>query len=652
MALYTTLAEAKARLIPGRIKNPTIAGDKINRRWEKIDATQSQDLMASVPSTVVNPQADGETYTGTYAVGQQLAQAQGDRAVTITQELTLINTITSTIGTLQALSPLKEYNNEILRAFSLEEGEGDRIAWTYKNINPENRSIAMAYSDSDIESTVGANAGEYLSRRFIIQEDGTATFVIITEGHTWSAWGHDSYAADKTEYDNAGTANERERITKTWEGIRISDIATAVSNMRTGTNTAAESGYIITTASTRDNQDGSLTCVQVQKKQVDDQFVGNPNDDRTNPTKDAINPHGWDGGRIDYIEVVFDHFTQAGLNTAIGSLTPPGGSYIQTNIGETLAGDGLYNRVYRYELPVWSNSTNGGQATATVTNWRENYYSNTEPDGQGVTQYGIRASITESGTGVPIADLANARDNVTATNGYALTDVTARDDKNGSGTIRKAQTKKRGKTDEFRTTWVAGSGSQQEAEIVTWHDLSDTDADLVIADAKANTADMTGATYAASPASHVLKTVGKKPVRGVDSSGDQLFDVSRVTYIPRNSSGGWWGTLANGYIYIAYQRKRDLKYIGIEQLRTDSKANAQDFVDVDTSGSLSAYTKAAAAALFDAAEGGTGADWATAAGDGSMKLIGYDAGWKTGVFRQGQDMWLAYRVWAYQTPIT
>jgi len=141
-----------------------------------------------------------------------------------------------------------------------------------------------------------------------MQEDGTATFVIITEGHTWSAWGHDSYAADLTEYDKAGTANEREVITKTWEGIRISDVATATSNMRTGTGATVTAGYIIVSSSARDMQDGSLTCVQVQKKQVDDQFVGNPNNDRTNPTKDSVNPHGWDGGRIDYIEVVFEHF--------------------------------------------------------------------------------------------------------------------------------------------------------------------------------------------------------------------------------------------------------------------------------------------------------------------------------------------------------
>ena len=79
MALKTALTESLARLIPGRVKNPTIAGDKISRRWEFIDATTSDTLMATVPATVTNPLADGQTYTGSYAVGSQVAQAQDDR---------------------------------------------------------------------------------------------------------------------------------------------------------------------------------------------------------------------------------------------------------------------------------------------------------------------------------------------------------------------------------------------------------------------------------------------------------------------------------------------------------------------------------------------------------------------------------------------
>lgn len=191
MALLTTLPEGKARLVPGRTVTPTIAGDKLLRRWEYVDATYSDTLVTALKAiaTVVDPEADGQTYTGTYAVGSVTAQAQGDRSVTITQELTLINAITSTIGTLQALSPLKEYDNEILQAFSIQDGEADRISWTYKNIDPTDRAIAMAYSDANLETTLGANAGEYLARKFTVEEDGTGTFVIITEGHAWdSTW--------------------------------------------------------------------------------------------------------------------------------------------------------------------------------------------------------------------------------------------------------------------------------------------------------------------------------------------------------------------------------------------------------------------------------------------------------------------------------
>ena len=537
MALFTALTESEAKLIPGRVKTPSIAGDKISRRWEYIDATVADTLTASVPATVTDPYADGQKYEGTYAVGSQLAQAQDDRSVTVTQELTLINTLVSEADpiTLSTLSPLKEYDNEILRAFSLQEGEGDRISWTYKNINPANRAVAMAYSDAELETLLGADTGEYLSRSFTLEEDGTATFVIITEGHTWLAWGHDSSEEDKLDYDNAGTANERERITKTWVGIKFTDLADAIADIRIGTTTGAESGYIITSASVNDREDGSLTLVQTQKKQVDNVDAGN----LSSPQNDHVNPHGWDGGRIDTIETHYEHFTATGLATAISGEGVPTG-YVEVKVTESIDGDGLYSRIYYYQLPTFTNVTDpeGEGADKVITNQRIVGYTNQDPQNE---KFGVGSTVTDSSDGIPIADLAEVRDNQIADAGYAIQNVTVRDNKDGSGTLQRNQIKKRTKIQEFVTGFTSAQGTRAESQTVIWRDLSSTDADLIVADAIANEDAMTSATYASALTSHVLKRIETPFQTGVDSDGEQLFSVVRTTWIPTANGTSYSG---------------------------------------------------------------------------------------------------------------
>ena len=358
----------------------------------------------------------------------------------------------------------------------------------------------------------------------------------IYETVVWREWGKTyaggaSTAADTTAYDNAGTANERERITKTWLGVRKADIATAIAAIRTGdTGYTPESGYIITNAGVRDNQDGSITLVQVQKKQVNNKDAGTS----AAAIIDAVNPHGWDGGTISAIHTHYEHFTAAGLAAAISGEAAPtigGVQSVLAQVHETIDGDGLYSRVYRYEVPSFTNTSgstpNKGLANTRTLGWRN------MADPGGTPVEGLDVKLIDGGDGIPIAGLAEILGNQTPTSGYSIDALDISDNHNGSGNLRRTQTKQRGTGDNFYRHWVAANGRQEEQETVLWKNLTDENATTLYNNAKTYSTNLAHASATpVAPAGHKLRSVDRIP------HDNGLFDVLRVSFIPRFTGGG------------------------------------------------------------------------------------------------------------------
>jgi hypothetical protein len=513
MALFTTLAEDKARLIPGRTVNPTIAGDKLLRRWEYIDATVADTLVTTLKSTstVTNPQADGQTYTGKFAVGEVLAQAQGDRSVTVTQELTLVNEITSTIGTLQALSPLKEYDNEILRAFSLEEGEGDRILWRYLNIDPTDRSIAMAYSDSDLETTLGASSGTYLARSFDIQDDGTATFTIITEEHTWTTWtAHKAAGPDLIIRSDVGTdttdnqEGEVLSLRKIYYGVRIADVQTAVDECADGT-VAPDAGYVVMQCIGNDNQDGSATITQILVKSING---------RSESGSIQLNPHALQSGVTTNVVTVYRNFVRDQLPA--GSSVTEGGNVI-SNIPK-IQGDGLWSREVVTRVPTWT------------AKWDEN---NIEMQQANVSGYKLtennqvtgvaNSDLTESYTEAQTASDANTR---------VVTMVELIERANGERVIN--QTEKYASivtTDAGATVIRIGANvGNRDAALgrIWWRRTSAAKETLITGGAATSDYSYLGVDYTHTDVK-------------VTDNGDGTFDVYQLLTVPTSSTSAWGG---------------------------------------------------------------------------------------------------------------
>ena len=592
----------------------------ITRYWQGVDPSYDEAIIAARKSTVsrTNITVRGQTYTGTFAVSNVGSEPMpGDGAIKIIEVLTEVATPSSVL-TLATETPIRTQEDEILKLFDLETGVGDSVACVYANINQTARAYLMGLSSSTLVTiltgygsvawttshvyTAGdlvsntnylyvcatahtsgifaddLTAGKfvicgvkdvlsglwsYADRKFEDQKDNTAKFLVLAKKVAFQAWDHDSGVADMKEYSNAGTANEKEVITKTWLLIQNADLSTAIAALRTGTtHFAADNGYIITDAYVSDNGDGSLTLRQSQKKQVNAVNVCNTPAgieylDPTGPFSEETSAY------INYIDVHYEHFTAAGLATAIG--TPPTiQGYTLKSVTPSLNGDGLYSAIYHFEKPYFNNTA----PTRNVIHQRN------------VT--GLDYSKSDEANAIPSASLSNAFGAVTATSGYVLDSVQMRNNKNGSGSINVTQSALNATSTGYTHSYVPAYGRREETIHVLWKNLSATDKGSIYTDAVTNKANMANSSYNAAPAGHQLQNIM------CSDNGNNSWNVERVTCIPIWSEGtDWDGTssqefkeeyttakfrIASGKYYVRYFR------FHVFTLQTKSKGSADSWL--------------------------------------------------------------------------
>ena len=516
--LYTTVAEADARLV-GERGDVLVAGDILTREWPFVDATYADGLMATLllTKTVTSPLADSQTFTGTFAVSDVFSTASEDRSVTITQKLTLIDE-GGNLGT-----PIQMARVKIEEVFGLQEGTTNDVAYQYLYLHPEERTT---YDSVTVSVPSDPSGLAEKDRRWVVEGmgDRTASLFVLFRKIVWPAWGHDGSAADLTEYGNAGTANEKETITKTWENIANGDMATAISDIRLGTTTAAESGYIIVDTGIRDNHNGSLNIFQVQRKQVNDV------DEAPTASNDTfyVDPLGLEPGQIDEIRTIYDDFTKVGLTTAVAAESAPA-TYTTLGPRTSMKGNGLYRRVYTYRKATWPNTVTTG------TPAREEQ---TAAYG-GDSEKKIGAHRAESYYGLAIADAESVvqqlKDNTDDTT-QAVDWIRYNLGPQGSATVTRFRSEFN--TDILTTDALiqeirAVVGSQQAAYVRFWPALSPTDADTLVASGGVARSDFT-----ADAVVYSHSTVRRK----TDSAG--RVDVIQVGVVPEinfSGSGNWSG---------------------------------------------------------------------------------------------------------------
>ena len=191
MALLTAISDAEWRLISDE-GNPVVDGYKLTRMTAFINATVADTIFATAVAldTVVSPVADGQTYSGTFAMNKVTMDEGRDdnnqRYCNLIEDLTLVSAVAN-IAALVALNAIIIQDNEILNLFGItaELGEGDGIVYIYHNINPTERANCMGLSDSDLVSNLPGAGWSYLSREFKVMEDNTARFMVVFKKAAW-----------------------------------------------------------------------------------------------------------------------------------------------------------------------------------------------------------------------------------------------------------------------------------------------------------------------------------------------------------------------------------------------------------------------------------------------------------------------------------
>jgi len=205
----TTLAEDEARTaqIAGE---PASAGFALTRAWVYVDPHVADTLVATLNAvtTVVDPQGDGQTYSGTFVAGQVLQSENKDGSVTITQTLSKVTAIPD-FATLYALTPSeKRSTKEQVHPF---DSNGDYLVYTVnQTVTREIQTFRHLYSEyrttidaiTPTQLTAMAPSGfAFVNKDLKEEEDGSLTLDVVFQDIT----DKDIYLAQTVENAALGT---------------------------------------------------------------------------------------------------------------------------------------------------------------------------------------------------------------------------------------------------------------------------------------------------------------------------------------------------------------------------------------------------------------------------------------------------------------
>ena len=140
---------------------------------------------------------------------------------------------------------------------------------------------------------------------------------------------------------------------------------------------------------------------------------------------------------------------------------------------------------------------------------------------------GRRRSNAYTVDGVRTDDAETVRSGMSAESGFAIASTSATETGNGKARVSSRQVKINAEGDAvYETTYRPVFGRNNQTVVQRWTSITETLADQIVADAKANE-DSGGFTYSDPGAGYLLREVSK-----VQHDSDPLFDVIRITHVP------------------------------------------------------------------------------------------------------------------------
>lgn len=229
LGLATTLDQGEAWLKQSR-GSPQEAGFEIVQLWPWVDPQEADNLSVALNAitSVASPQADGETYSGSFVVSEIGDDRNGEGSIAIWRKLALYTDVTDEAS---LPTPEKHSRRMTLNRLGLEEGDDWDVLHIYSNINPADYLTVLSLSPTESGYTI-------VDRKTEIVPNKTLTFKVMFDKNT-SKWSSDSDASMvKTIRQNPGGSNEGKIDIAT--GIATSDAADYVSSETTETGFAMD----------------------------------------------------------------------------------------------------------------------------------------------------------------------------------------------------------------------------------------------------------------------------------------------------------------------------------------------------------------------------------------------------------------------------
>jgi hypothetical protein len=415
------LKEENASLI-GLSHHPQTGAQELTRWWQDIEDKATSlclDYLDDQDFWVTDPEAGWETYEGTWRVVRNTLGKELGRPGGIVQVLQKVYDLT-TVAALTDHPVVVSDDQEVLNIFDWGDGDGEKRAYIFKNINPTVaiRDALRVLPAVDLEAAFPGATWKLKDRKWMEEENHTATLLLGFERVTWNAWSNTN-AADIIQYSNVQGNRKAER--HTWMGIQDADLTNATTDCRLGNGgVAAPSGYYITDVSIADKGYGAFDITQGLKQQLSNSVI---------TASEVIDPHSLCAGNILRTTTTYSGYASTSAVPNPANKVPGTDAGVIRNSLTGPDGDGMYGREIVEETTSWGNWTN-----ETVSSY--DFITQDNKDRSGEDRTKVWCAIQSADKDLAKSNLWSA---AWTDAGFAVIRVKADDNKNGSIALTQVQ---------------------------------------------------------------------------------------------------------------------------------------------------------------------------------------------------------------------
>ena len=255
----------------------------------------------------------------------------------------------------------------------------------------QRKTIFRHFRLTDSLGDTGPDNWELVDQDSNPEGNGFYTRIYIYEKASWNAWLVDSVPRSPTITQDTNEGRNGAERRKEWHGIKKSDLATAMTAIKNDSGTVGnDTGYHVVEALANDNRDGSITLIQTQVALVSE--VASSSGKLTGER--AVDAHGLVPGKINTKRSVYRNFDSTELAAISDGV--PSDSYVLVDASPQIQSNGLWTKVFEYELPEWDAWALDETGKLPAPDKSTSIYPDREGEGYIREWYGIKLSSLSS----------------------------------------------------------------------------------------------------------------------------------------------------------------------------------------------------------------------------------------------------------------